>query len=48
MVFLKQFRDCVDPLGACYQSIVEGQRDGQDFKGGILAERLDAAAPAVR
>ncbi len=36
MVFLKQFRDCVDPLGACYQSIVEANATVTELKGAGL------------
>ena len=37
MVFLKQFRDCMDPQGACYQAIIEANATVNGFEGaGIL------------
>jgi hypothetical protein len=36
MVFLKQFRDCGDPTGACYQAIVEANATVQEFVGAGL------------
>ena len=33
MVFLKQFRDCVDPTAACYQAIIESNSTIQGFSG---------------
>ena len=33
MVFLKQFRDCVEPKAACYQAIIEANATVTDFKG---------------
>lgn len=34
VVYLKQFRDCVDPTAACYQAIIESNSTIQSFSGG--------------
>lgn len=54
IVFLKQFRDCVDPTTACYQAVVEAPAHLDKFHGGWFThphdiEIADAAShPIVR
>jgi hypothetical protein len=39
MVFLKQFRDAVQPTRACYQAIIEANATITDFRGAGLLPR---------
>ena len=47
MVFLKQFRDCVDPTAACYQAIIEADATVTEFNElGFLPPGWTPDAPA--